>query len=891
MNGPTRHRTPTGYWTTVFLLLGAARRRATGRQKRQQELMRQRTKKSSSFQWEGLAIFAGMMFAVVISGMAAYLVYGAVEAGQKLAVERSGKIVVDEWFKRRVDTALAAAPERHSAPKQDDALDLLYGRKPANQSPPPTQKKIIGTPAAKRREPSAQDKFGTLESDYKEEARQLARHDGDTARDIEGKLRAAVLSHGSADLATSEDAGSASTALSDGHSLAALLGSLVLLWWMLMMVFQGEGLELDLQRRRHPMWEWLFTHPVPAGAIFTAEMLSPIAANPIYWGAPLFAGVLYGYTYNFGVGVLAALAVGVPVAVAAACLGKALEIGITIRFSPRSRGALLGLMSWLGYVSLILMMVSARSVSTVGAALGRFLAPLMAVPWPYLGLFLGLRQGAEPSFVSGVLTCWVAAVFVTALAVRFCVWGANQGLSGNTGDAVVARASGSRGARFGREPLYRKEFLWFVRDRGAIVQTILIPLSVAGFQVFNLHGALQTAQTSWNYLCGTAILFGTYFLWVLGPKSLASEGPALWLSLTWPRGLENLLKAKAWLWSMISAGVVTLILAYTVFLFPAEVWKVTLVGVGWLIFGRSMAEKTVTLVTVASSSGDAEPIPRSRRWAASLGMLTFAIGVMTQQWHVAIMGIVYSYITAAAMWENFRARLPFLYDPWSEKLPPAPTLMHAMIAISILVELGAVVTAPVYALAGHTYVGLVSSVLYAGCALGVTVGVGRFLKKRGVGLRDVWYWRPDSARAAGWNFLAAPLAGIAGGIMLGLLARGYTDVLLHVPSLAEIVHRSRDLLAKSPGLKLYYAVVAVGVAPFAEEYLFRGLLFRALDREWGGWRAVVGSAAFFAVYHPPLAWLPVGLLGVANAVLFKATGRLTPAVILHMVYNAVIVLT
>ena len=30
---------------------------------------------------------------------------------------------------------------------------------------------------------------------------------------------------------------------------------------------------------------------------------------------------------------------------------------------------------------------------------------------------------------------------------------------------------------FGKEPLYRKEFLWFIRDRSAIVQTILIPIS------------------------------------------------------------------------------------------------------------------------------------------------------------------------------------------------------------------------------------------------------------------------------------------------------------------------------------------------------------------------------------------------------------------------------
>jgi membrane protease YdiL (CAAX protease family) len=70
--------------------------------------------------------------------------------------------------------------------------------------------------------------------------------------------------------------------------------------------------------------------------------------------------------------------------------------------------------------------------------------------------------------------------------------------------------------------------------------------------------------------------------------------------------------------------------------------------------------------------------------------------------------------------------------------------------------------------------------------------------------------------------------------------------------------------------------------------LFRGLLYRALDREWGGWRAVLGSAAFFAVYHPMLSWVPVGLLGVVNAVMFKKTGRLAPAIVTHMVYNAIV---
>jgi membrane protease YdiL (CAAX protease family) len=55
------------------------------------------------------------------------------------------------------------------------------------------------------------------------------------------------------------------------------------------------------------------------------------------------------------------------------------------------------------------------------------------------------------------------------------------------------------------------------------------------------------------------------------------------------------------------------------------------------------------------------------------------------------------------------------------------------------------------------------------------------------------------------------------------------------------------------------------------------------------WQAVIASAAFITVYHPPLAWLPVGVLGIATALLFKHTGMLASSVILHMVYNTVVI--
>ncbi|HXU13813.1 MAG TPA: CPBP family intramembrane glutamic endopeptidase, partial [Terriglobales bacterium] len=132
------------------------------------------------------------------------------------------------------------------------------------------------------------------------------------------------------------------------------------------------------------------------------------------------------------------------------------------------------------------------------------------------------------------------------------------------------------------------------------------------------------------------------------------------------------------------------------------------------------------------------------------------------------------------------------------------------------------------------------------------------------------------------------LVGTMAGALLGLLAHGYTGILNHIPAASELIRKSQEQMNKIPNLRLSYGIMAVLFAPFAEEYLFRGLMFRALDREWGGWRAVVGAAAFFAVYHPALAWPPVFLLGACNALLFKKTGRLAPAVALHMAYNAVV---
>ncbi len=548
--------------------------------------------------------------------------------------------------------------------------------------------------------------------------------------------------------------------LPTSDSLTAMFGSLILICWFLMLVFQGEGIELDLQRRRHPMWEWLLSHPIRPGAVFLAEMLSPIAANPLNYGVPLLPGILYGAIYGPLFGALAAFLVGVPLVLAGACLGKALEIGVMLRFPHRTRGAVLGMMGWAGYALTWLLMLTGFAGQDLFGAIGARLDTLTFLSWPWLGLFLGQHSSGTFSFPLGVLTCWLGCSVAVIAPVGFSAWGAQRGIASDTGRRPPRPRTA---ASFGKEPLYRKELLWFRRDPGAIVQVVLIPLTLAGFQLFNLRGLISNATSAWNSLCGAAIIFGTYFLWVLGPRSLASEGAALWIALSWPQGLENLLKAKARLWALIASAMVGSILCYAALRFPGNLWQIALVGIGWIIFARSMAEKAVTLVSVASSSGEVQKVSWGRQLATQLGMLTFTIGVLSQQWWVAGRGIVYSIVSAAAMWQNFRARMPYLYDPWSERPPVAPTLMHAMIGISVLVDSSAVPVGIVTAAAGSEATVLALPAIYAVCAGFVAFGMCMFLADRAVTLKDIFSW--DRTRK-----FDRPTSRLVGALALGVAA-------------------------------------------------------------------------------------------------------------------------
>ena len=85
-----------------------------------------------------------------------------------------------------------------------------------------------------------------------------------------------------------------------------------------------------------------------------------------------------------------------------------------------------------------------------------------------------------------------------------------------------------------------------------------------------------------------------------------------------------------------------------------------------------------------------------------------------------------------------------------------------------------------------------------------------------------------------------------------------------------------------------FMLILVGfLAPFAEELLFRGVIYTFLRERWGIWLGVLVSSLIFGLMHGNLAVGVTGfLLGIVAALVFEYSKSLWPAVIVHVINNS-----
>jgi membrane protease YdiL (CAAX protease family) len=95
--------------------------------------------------------------------------------------------------------------------------------------------------------------------------------------------------------------------------------------------------------------------------------------------------------------------------------------------------------------------------------------------------------------------------------------------------------------------------------------------------------------------------------------------------------------------------------------------------------------------------------------------------------------------------------------------------------------------------------------------------------------------------------------------------------------------------------KILAVVLAVGIAPIAEELFFRGVLFRSIrDRRGFATGAVVSAVLFGLVHYVPSPWKDALLLqsimvftGLALAWIYERRGSIAANMAAHMTFNAI----
>ncbi|HTJ27390.1 MAG TPA: type II CAAX endopeptidase family protein [Candidatus Limnocylindria bacterium] len=147
-------------------------------------------------------------------------------------------------------------------------------------------------------------------------------------------------------------------------------------------------------------------------------------------------------------------------------------------------------------------------------------------------------------------------------------------------------------------------------------------------------------------------------------------------------------------------------------------------------------------------------------------------------------------------------------------------------------------------------------------------------------LSDLGLRRPG-ARELSW--------GLGGGLamlVVTLVVGGIQYAVLHLKTQQLPVQLLAN--AHDPSVIAGFAALAIVIAPFCEEFVFRGFVFNAIHRYAPLGVAMALSGALFALAHADLtAFLPLCGGGIVLAWVYARSGSLVSSMIAHGTFNAV----
>lgn len=168
--------------------------------------------------------------------------------------------------------------------------------------------------------------------------------------------------------------------------------------------------------------------------------------------------------------------------------------------------------------------------------------------------------------------------------------------------------------------------------------------------------------------------------------------------------------------------------------------------------------------------------------------------------------------------------------------------------------------------------------------LPAVIGAGMFglFGGRGEKLRAMYRVPKKCARAVG-NFPA--VYGL--GQLLNLLTIAVTYFATKDSDLTESMNPISQMLAPNMGTAWAFFIFAAVIAPIFEEFVFRGVLLRAL-KPYGNGLAIFFTGIFFGVFHGNLSQcFYAAAIGIALGYIADVTDSLIPTTVIHILVNSV----
>jgi membrane protease YdiL (CAAX protease family) len=635
--------------------------------------------------------------------------------------------------------------------------------------------------------------------------------------------------------------------------------------------------------------EWLFTFPVPAGRLFFAKVLEGTLVNPIGWFLILpFLCMVY-WTAGMGgaafaLGLATMLFLGLVLSSVRVVLETWLRMTLSLDRLKNIQAlcTLIGTFLWLAILAIAL----ARPTPAF------FLRVAPRVPDAFLWNPLSL-----PVLLAGDVVLAPAAVLAaTAIlvplgAVALCRHVVRDGLLTTSGSFQGSRRAPAAPAGAERKPLVRgilaKDLRLLLRDRNFLVTTLVVPVILFGFQVVLNPALIQGVTGDYRHAATLAFGLGAYILMSSAFHILSVEGASLWLLYTFPRELHSILVQKTVLWAAVALAYAGVVLGVTAVLNRSLDADALALGVTAAIGVVLSAFIAGALGTLATDPFQHEPQRKIRPEIIYLYLLLssmYGYAIYGPSAWARLVQVILSSLLVLALWQKVRDRIPYLLDP-TEMPPPSIALSDGLIATLAFFVLQGLVTVVLVT----AQVPLDRTLLVAYVTAGGIVSMFTLYL----------FWRLKVPRVLEAVGLRSPTASFPRSLGIGLLAgaaaaglgTGYLWLVDHVESLRMLKEEALDAAKKLPGTGgAWMAVLAIAAAPLFEEYLFRGLVFKGLRRTMKPAFAILASAAIFAIVHPPLSFVPVFGLGVAAALAFEGSGSLLAPILVHALYNAVMVL-